>query len=39
MMHEKLEPHNGDGQNAAQASMIMQPNPYYAVADQPEELS
>ena len=39
MMHEKLEPQIGDGQNAAQASMTMQPNPYYAVADQPEELS
>ena len=39
MMHEKLEPQIADGQNAAQAPMTMPPNPYYAVADQPEEVS
>lgn len=39
LMQEKLEPQIGGSQNATQASAPVQPNPYYAVSDQPEDVS
>lgn len=39
MLPEQLEPPNNQNQNAAQAPMAMQQNPYYTVSNQPDERS